>query len=306
MYLLDHAYGEFVGELCEEFCSRNQLKPDLIAWHGHTVFHDPEQHATCQIGHGASLAAVTGRPVVCQFRNIDVALGGQGAPLAPLADKHLLPGADCYINLGGISNLSYREGNQFISFDVSPCNQILDRLAKQLGMPYDDRGRETSRGKLDVDLLNQLNQWPYYRKTPPKSLDNGQVIREFWPFVNESSISVRDKLRTMTEHIAYQLAEVIKQAFEDQPVTLAITGGGAFNHYLLECLKSQHTGQNIEILSLSEEIIAFKEAALMGLMGFFYHQRIPNVYQSVTGASTDHIGGSLFQGWKNPLIPVYG
>ncbi|MBK8505318.1 MAG: anhydro-N-acetylmuramic acid kinase [Saprospiraceae bacterium] len=92
--LLDNRFGYFVGTITSSFCQKHSLKPELAGWHGHTVFHDPDQQSTCQIGHGGAFVAAAKLPVITQFRQIDLSLGGQGAPLAPLADKLLLEQSD--------------------------------------------------------------------------------------------------------------------------------------------------------------------------------------------------------------------
>ena len=278
---------------------------DLIAWHGHTIFHDPEQQATCQIGDGAAIAAKTGLPVTYKFRHMDMALGGQGAPLAPLADRWLLPSASFYLNLGGISNLAFFDQDQQLrSYDVSPCNQILNRLAMSLGLEYDENGKIAAAGKLNSQLFDELSQVSYYKQPYPKSMDNNWVQKVFWPHVEQSTISTQDKICTMTHHIAAMIAEDIKNA----PVaikslaTIIPTGGGAYNDFLLQQLRQylKGSGRDYKIEKPSADWIEFKEAALMALMGFLLVNGMTNVYSSVTGSSHDHIGGCYIPSPTNP------
>lgn len=291
--------------MASEFLIDSGQDADLIAWHGHTIFHDPEKQATCQIGDGAAIAAKTGLPVTCRFRHMDMALGGQGAPLAPLADHWLLPSASFYLNLGGISNLAFEDyDQQFRSYDVSPCNQILNRLAMSLGMEYDDGGKVAASGKLDQGLFEDLSRISYYQQPYPKSMDNNWVQKIFWPHVEQSSISTRDKICTMTHHIAAMIAEEIKNAPipRKSPATIIPTGGGAYNDFMLQLIGDylEEESMQYKIERPSPEWIEFKEAALMALMGFLHVKGVSNVYSSVTGSSHDHVGGLFIPAPRNP------
>lgn len=298
--ILDHEFGSFVGNIVRDFCLKFDLDPEIVAWHGHTVFHDPAKKSTTQIGHGGSLAAIAEKPVICQFRDMDLALGGQGAPLAPLADDLLLEQADFYINLGGISNISFKQGKSWHSFDVCPCNQLLNQLAGELDLPYDPEGSLAAVGQLNKRLFDQLNQWQYYQLKHPKSLDNNQIRSQLWPFINSMDDDVNNKLHTTCHHIAYQISKVIIDHSRDERVKIIFTGGGAHNHFLLRVIKTYLSQTSHEIISVSQELIDFKEAALMGLMGFLFMNGIPNIYSSVTGSRSDHVGGCLYQNWKSP------
>ena len=102
-----HTYfGHFLGELVNQFISKHQIDPDFIASHGHTIFHHPDKRLTVQIGDGAALAATTGYPVINGFRTQDIAINGEGTPIAPAADRYLLKGFDFYLNIGGIANIT--------------------------------------------------------------------------------------------------------------------------------------------------------------------------------------------------------
>ncbi len=305
MNLLDNRFGLYIGELAAGFCQDHGLKPDLIGWHGHTVFHDPDQRSTCQIGNGGAVAAVTRLPVVTQFRQIDLSLGGQGAPLAPLADTLLLEKADFYLNLGGISNISFHDHDGALrSFDVSPCNQILNLLAGENGYDYDPEGSIAAGGQVIQGLLNRLNQLDFYQLSPPKSIDNNWIIKEVWPLVKQEDGSVADKLATFSHHIAWQIAQVIINHCRNHlnPTTIMVTGGGAYNNFLVNTIGNYLERINHQILLPSNQLIEFKEAALMGLMAYLFVKGLENVFCDVTGSTEDHIGGCLFQAPGNPMI----
>ncbi len=150
-------YGTYTGKLANEFL-KNTQKPDFIASHGHTIFHDPSDKITFQIGDGAFIAAETKISTVSDFRTLDTALGGQGAPLVPIGDKLLFQEYDCCLNLGGFANISYDIKNKRVAFDICPVNFILNLLASQKGIPYDKDGELGKMGNINSKLLNELNE----------------------------------------------------------------------------------------------------------------------------------------------------
>jgi anhydro-N-acetylmuramic acid kinase len=179
-YLLLHVeYGQYLGELVNRFIQDNALgyQVQLIGSHGHTSFHVPSGKMTAQLGDGASLAAETGINVVSDLRAMDLALGGQGAPIVPIGEKLLLGDYEYFLNLGGIANISASlnqgaAGTKTIAFDVCPANRVLNLLANELGKEYDDAGSLAQSGKLNEKLLYQLNELEYYQWPFPKSLAN--------------------------------------------------------------------------------------------------------------------------------------
>ncbi len=295
-------FGHYMGQLVNEFLEKHQLRPDFIASHGHTVFHFPNRQMTLQIGDGAALAAATGYPVVCDFRAMDIALGGQGAPLAPIADQLLLKGYDFYLNLGGIANISCNANDTFIAFDIGGANQVLNVLAQQAGFDFDPNGRLAESGNLSLDLLQKVNALPYFQQDYPKSLGNDWVQEQLIPIYLSFEAPVQDKLHTACVQLAKQLASDIqtiirREQFSKSSYRLLATGGGAHNRFLVQCIReaSQENG-NFEIEVPQPEMISFKEAALIALMGTLRVENIPNCMASVTGAAHDAIGGAIHQG----------
>src|ERR1700722_18928852 len=141
-YLLLHtSYGHYLGNCINDFLEERNLsyKVQLIASHGHTAFHLPAQKMTAQLGDGAAISAVTGIRSITDFRSVDMALGGQGAPIVPIGEKLLFPEYDLFLNIGGIANLSAK-GENFIGFDVCPANRILNLLAAKTGKEFDENG----------------------------------------------------------------------------------------------------------------------------------------------------------------------
>lgn len=299
-YLLLHtAYGHYTGQRILSFIEKNELdhKVHFIASHGHTTFHLPGQKMTAQLGDGAAMAAVTKLPVITDLRSVDVALGGQGAPIVPIGEKYLLGGYQFWLNLGGIANISAELPQGFVAFDICPANRVLNELALQLNKPYDDGGKLAAGGVADAGLLAQLNALPYYQQPWPKSLANDFGTDTVLPMVNALRISVQGKLRTYTEHIAAQIAQAagqLKTAMPEGPAKLLVTGGGAFNTFLIDTLRQQLAPLNIELEVPDALTVSFKEALIMALIGALRWRQEVNVLSSVTGAEHDSINGALW------------
>ena len=302
----DSDAGYLFGKLTREFINKHKLEPDFIASHGQTIFHQPENRFTTQIGKGAAIAAVTALPVVCDFRSTDVAWGGQGAPLVPIGDKLLFPDYDYCLNLGGIANISYDEEGVRIAYDICPVNMVLNTLAQKMDLAFDHSGKLASEGTIHTQLLDQLNQLPYYHQQPPKSLGKEWVEMHIWPlleeYVSDMGSQIRDEglqipdpgsripdlLRTFCEHIAIQIK---KNSGDDRVKKLLITGGGALNEYLIERIRN-HASPQVIIPDL--QTIQFKEALIFAFLGLLRWRNEVNCLASVTGAKKDTIGGAIY------------
>lgn len=286
---LGHLFGRAINRFLE-----GKERPEAIASHGHTIFHQPQLQLTTQIGDGDAIAAETGLLVVSNFRTLDVALGGQGAPLVPIGDELLFGEYDACLNLGGIANISYRSDGKRVAYDICPCNMALNRLAAMLGYPYDDGGRNARGGEVHTCLLHELDALGYYAVQGPKSLGKEWFIGQFWPLVKAflgvtpSSAHVRDALATVTSHITLQIARVV---YRQRLKTLLVTGGGAWNSYLLELLSEYRSEINITVPDAM--IVNYKEALIFALLGYLRLGGKVNTLASVTGARCDSVGGTL-------------
>ncbi len=288
--LLDIDYGNYLGELTKKFIGRHELKPRFIASHGHTVFHQPHRGITLQIGSGASIAATTGLKIISDFRSLDVALGGQGAPLVPIGDKLLFDEYDFCLNLGGFSNISMDDEKQSrIAFDICPVNMALNHYANKLGFEFDKNGELSAKGNLNQQLLNALNGLDYYTKNPPKSLGREWFETSFLPLI-DNKIPTQDILHTLTEHIAIQIGKAVSGFPAGKILT---TGGGAENTYLVSRIY-QHAKSKIVIPE--KMLVHYKEALIFALLGFLRSENKMNTLASVTGARSDSIGGIIIQG----------
>lgn len=295
-------FGHYLGQLTLEFFTKKKLAPrqiDLIAAHGHTIFHEPAMGFTTQIGDGAALASASGCTVVCDFRSADVASGGQGAPLAPMADKLLFPGYDFYLNLGGIANITCDVSGKFIAFDVTGANQMLNALAGELGLPFDEGGKLASDGRLDEIFFEKMNSLPFFDEPYPKSLSNRWVQENLVKTCLRASGSVEDRLHTACRHVAFQLGKSIRQVIENEgfikeKYRLLATGGGAFNDFLMRCIREACPEVEVEVAT--GEVVNFKEASLMALLGVLRLEGVPNCLSTVTGARKDVVGGAVYFG----------
>lgn len=293
---LDMRLGHFMGREIQHFIVSHSLNPHFIASHGHTVFHRPPLYTT-QIGNGCAIHAETLIPVVCDFRSLDVALGGQGAPLVPIGDRLLFHDFPICLNIGGFSNLSFDDVHQKrIAFDVGAANIILNRYAELLGAPYDDGGNFARSGNLCEDLLQELNSLPYYSMPHPKTLGKEWVEATLTPLLLSYHLSPVDILRTYTEHIAFQIAQSIKNL---PPCKVLVTGGGAYNTFLVERLTSlsQHS-----IIVPDDHIISFKEALIFAFLGILRIRHEVNCLSSVTGAHRDSCSGNLIGLFSSPCF----
>ena len=301
--LLHTEYGHYLGCQVNKFIEENhlQFQVSLVSSHGHTTFHVPSKKMTAQLGDGASIASETQLPVVTDLRALDLAFGGQGAPIVPIGEKLLLGDYDFFLNLGGIANISFNDPSDYIAYDICPANRVLNMLANDNGKEYDEGGNMARSGKINEELFRKLNSLDYYKKSFPKSLANDYGTDIVYPLVKNSGCSIQDSLRTYVEHIAVQIKNAIVNV-KSKPVKtgttlkLLATGGGAFNIFLVEQLKEHLRQLQIEIIIPEEKLVKYKEAVVMALIGVLRWRQEYNVLSSVTGARRDSIGGALWIG----------
>ena len=293
LWQLHADYGHLLTNLVNAFIAKNKLADsvDLIASHGHTIFHFPDLHYTIQIGDGAALAVGTGIQAACDFRSSDIALGGQGTPIVPIGDRWLFREYNYLLNLGGIANLSVKSGETIIAFDICAANQVLNHYAGLKGLEYDKDGALAAAGQISQPLLDALDALEYYQKPFPKSLDNGYSRDIIIPLVDSFDISVEDKLHTYVEHIASQINSHINKANGAKQGELFITGGGAFNSYLIDRIAAL---SSLTVHIPADEVVKYKEALVIAFIGLLRWRNEPNVLNSVTGASRDSVGGALY------------
>ena len=286
---IDVEYTSYLGAVINEFIlSFNISRIDFIASHGHTALHQPEKGLTYQIGNLPQIAEIVKHTVVCDFRLQDVALGGQGAPLVPIGDKLLFSEYNYCINLGGFSNISFEYKGERIAFDICPVNTVLNYYANKLGFEFDENGNISKTGKVNMALLNQLNNLEYYSRPFPKSLGIEYVNQVIIPLIERYETQTKTVLRTFTEHIAIQIA---KQLDHSASSKVLLTGGGGKNNFLLERLRFHI--QN-EVVIPSTQITDFKEALIFAFLGVLRIRGEINCLKSVTGAKESHSSGKIY------------
>jgi len=289
----DVDFGTFIGVQCRSFLEEQHITPTAIVSHGHTILHNPEAGYSVQIGNPAFIARANNCQVISDLRSMDIAAGGQGAPLAPVAEKILFPGYQFYLNLGGIANLTHAttEGSMH-AWDISPANQLLNYVSNTVGLPYDDRGLMARSGSIDEALLAQLREVTALPLRQPFSMDNMWIRQMYYPLLEKAQGSVADILASVTEYIARSVSEQIAdQCALQADMQLMVTGGGAHNTFLLERIAYHITPVRLSVPS--DEIIDFKEAMLMAVCGMLRLMERPNAYASVTGAMRDTVNGII-------------
>ncbi len=287
-------YGRYLGKCVNEFIQEFLVRPDIIASHGHTIFHEPHRQLMFQIGDGAAIAAETGISTVSDFRRLDIMLGGEGAPLVPIGDRLLFGDYGYCLNIGGFSNISFEEYGQRMAFDICPVNYVINYYCRiELERDFDSNGETARSGQICMPLLEELDGIEYYHTEGPKSLGREWVESNIYPLMARYTISIEDKLRTYYEHVARQVAHVVQAhpqaAGRD---TMLVTGGGAFNSFLIERIADLCRCR----LSIPERnLIEYKEAVIFAFLGTLYMAGESGCLSSVTGASKDNIGGMLFK-----------
>jgi len=283
-------YGMLTASAINSFMERYHIKtPDVIGVHGHTIFHHPAEAYTTQIGNAAIIAAQTKCMVASDFRSMDVARGGQGAPLVPIGDQLLFGKYSACMNIGGFANISFNDLNHPKAFDIGPANILMNPIAQKLGLPYDDKGMLARQGCVDTALLKVLDSLAYYTKKPPKSLGKEWVDDVFMPLI-PPQIQGSDLLRTLVEHISNKIAMVLNTA---QISSVLLTGGGAYNDFLIEKIKEKTV---VEVVIPSNQIIEMKEAVIFAFLGVLRLLNQPNIISENTGAKYPSISGALYNG----------
>ncbi|PJJ67562.1 anhydro-N-acetylmuramic acid kinase [Chryseobacterium geocarposphaerae] len=283
---LNSEYGFYLGKTVKNFIEKYQLQHlDLIASHGHTVFHQPQKKFTLQIGDGRAIKIETGLPVIYDFRSQDVLMKGNGAPLVPIGDELLFSQYDACLNLGGFSNISLKVNNKRIAFDIAPVNIVLNKFAQELNKDFDENGDLAKTGKIHEDLLSQLNSLEFYQKPHPKSLGIEWCNENIFPLFR--GVEAIDILATFTEHAAQQISNVFNK---NKLKNVLCTGGGTFNQYLIEKIRNKTT---TEIIIPPKKLIEYKEALIFAFMGVLRLNNEINVLSSATGSSQDHSSGII-------------
>ncbi|MGB1361565.1 MAG: anhydro-N-acetylmuramic acid kinase [Alphaproteobacteria bacterium] len=284
-------------DLIEKFLNDDNIKIDIIGFHGQTTFHDPQNKITTQIGDAQIIANKFNIPVVADFRTADVMNGGNGAPLIPIYHSAIAKSQKldnvCFLNLGGIANITVCTGDELIAFDTGTANCLLDDYCQGiLNIPYDKNGELAKSGNINKELLNKLLSHPYFEKPFPKSLDRDEFKIDFkqapWADLNDN-----DTLATLVEFSVQSIAMAINQTNKDIN-KIIVCGGGANNDYMLNRLREI---TNVELITtqsigLNHDYI---EAGGFAFLGVRHLNNLPNSFPSTTGVNAPTVGGVLFK-----------
>ncbi len=232
------------AEAVEAFLAANGMPPEEVAvvgFHGQTVLHRPERGLTVQLGNGPALAARLGISVVYDFRAADVAAGGEGAPIVPAFHRAMArnlkrPHPVGVLNLGGVANLTFIDGDELIAFDTGPGNALIDDFLRlRTGQPRDDEGRTASAGAIDEAAVARVLAHPFFGKSPPKSLDRNAFRQWVAEEGGLSGKSTEDGAATLTAVTAAAVA--CAQGSTASARMLDRAGGGTRNPTLMRLLR---------------------------------------------------------------------
>lgn len=286
--------GHYWGKLANRFIVDNDLDIDFISCSGQTIFHQPDKGFTTQIGDLNALASQTNCMVIGDFRSLDVAFSGQGAPLVPIGDQLLFGLYDSCVNIGGFSNISFDKQGKRLAFDICPCNIVLNRLAQTIGLPYDKDGLIAQNSKVDNILLDQLNNIHYYNSQDKYSLSEEWLNDNVIPILNQTKSHTETIIATYTKHIAIQIAKQLKGK------TL-LTGGGAENKFLVSLIRQLTSNQ---IIVPDTQTIRYKEALIFAFLGIRRLEHKVNCLSAVTKAKQNCCSGTIVLGYKENKLSI--
>lgn len=280
----------------DKLISLSGLKPDLIGFHGQTILHNPSNKTSIQIGNGKLLSSLTNTKVISNFRENDLFNGGQGAPIAPIYHKYIIENLKlelpcCFINIGGVSNLTYWDGHQLIGFDLGPGNGLMDIYCqKKLGIMFDKFGEIASKGIPSKKIIKQFRDLPYFKKKYPKSLDR-LSFEGFLQKTEMLNLNHSDTLATLLEFSLYSIIMGIN-ILPSKPKKIILMGGGQHNYTLYNRIKVNF---DCEVLKSNEIFIPgdFIEAELIAYLSARRLNLLPATYPSTTGVKFPCIGGVI-------------
>ncbi|MDA9816935.1 anhydro-N-acetylmuramic acid kinase [Alphaproteobacteria bacterium] len=269
---------------------------DLIGFHGQTLYHDPNNKVSIQLGNPKKLSQMLNKDVIFDFRLNDLSLGGQGAPLAPIyhrliIEKHNIELPCCFLNIGGVSNLTFWDGNTLIGFDTGPGNALMDDfMSKKFGKKYDHNGNFASKGSPLKEEVKKFLQHEFFNKPPPKSLDR-EAFRDNYEELIKKNYLDNDIMSTLLEFSVETIASSL--GFIPKKINnILITGGGYRNTFLMKRLSNK---LKVKILTEKDINIDFDyiEAELIAYLSARSIYNLPFTFPSTTGVLKESSGGIL-------------
>ena len=270
---------------------------NLIGFHGQTIYHNPYIKKSIQLGDPLKLAKLCKKDVIFGFRDNDIENGGQGAPLAPIYHKLIMEDLkldlpSCVLNIGGVANLTYWDGNDLIGFDTGPGNALMDNYQKKInGEFFDKNGVLASQGKPNYEIIEKFIEHKFFKKNPPKSLDRNSFLI-FYNDIIKNNLSIADTMSTLA-HITVECINLSIKILPKKIKNLIVTGGGYRNIYLMKCLKNKlninlinENKLNIDFDYIESELIAFLSAKSI--------YNLPFTFPTTTGVLCPLSGGKLY------------
>ena len=271
---------------------------DLIGFHGQTIYHNPRNKISIQLGDPKKLAKLLNKDIIFNYRSSDIESGGEGAPLAPIYHQFIIENLKlelpcCVLNIGGISNLTYWDGNELIGFDTGPGNALMDDYMLNIfKQNFDINGSIAAKGTPVEDEIKKMLQHDFFKTPPPKSLDRQEFNSQYIELVNKK-YSVHDVMATLAEFTI----ETIVSSFKLLPKkikSILITGGGCRNVYLMKRLNDKlklkvynETQLGINFDYIEAELIAYLSARSL--------YSLPFTFPTTTGVKKPLTGGKLFR-----------
>ena len=273
-------------------------KCDLIGFHGQTIYHNPLKKISIQLGDPKKLATMLNKNVVFNFRSNDIALGGHGAPLAPIYHKLIIEELNlklpsCIINIGGISNLTYWDGKHLIGFDIGPGNALMDDYSSSIfNKNFDKDGIFASKGIPIKEEVRKFLEQDYFKSLPPKSLDR-LSFKDSYNKLIKKRYSVYDTIATFSEFTSESIAASLK-ILPEKVNNVIITGGGCRNLHLMDNLRKKLKSNILNEKELKLEF-NYIEAELIAYLSARSIYQLPFTFPSTTGISKPSSGGELFK-----------
>ena len=270
---------------------------DIIGFHGQTIFHDPVNKISIQLGDPKKLALMLKKNVIFNFRTKDIEFGGQGAPLAPIYHQFIIEEFNlelpsCILNIGGVSNLTYWDGIKLIGFDTGPGNGLMDNYMSVISdKHFDKNGTLASKGTPDKKLIKSFLNHEFFKKPPPKSLDKLSFI-DFYNELLKKNYSNADFMATLAELTVESIVSSLK--FLPNIVnSILITGGGYRNIHLMNRLEDR---LRLKILNEKQLGINFDyiESELIAYLSARSIYNLPITFPSTTGVLKPLSGGKLY------------
>ncbi len=283
------------AEAVRQLLDKTELKREdvsVVGFHGQTLFHDPQNGITVQIGDGPLLASLIGIDVVGDFRSADVASGGEGAPFAPLYHQALaknMIGPVAVLNLGGVGNVTYIDGDDILAFDTGPASAMLDDfVSAKAGIPFDEDGKLAAAGIADQQILAALLDNPYFGKTPPKSLDRDDFSADL---VQE--LDLENGAATLSAFTVQSVAKAMDH-MPKRPNRWLVTGGGRKNQTFMRWIAEAVDApvEPVETVGWRGDELEAEAFAFLGVRSLY---DMPLSLPTTTGVSKPMRGGKLFR-----------